>query len=205
MSAKIANDPTQASDAPLPPTRLFLRRLEEVAMELRRHAGVGPLGPLDPMLVQGQLGCTIITDEAIATLSSEMRSLVRRMTPQEWSGTGMPLPTGELLVLLNADQTVERARVTALEEVAHRHYGHEPSQITALPGGISSRTFNPRIEQEGYWTAAAALLPMKAVANAVWRKRSAEELATEYGVSIELAEFRIKILGLWNHYVRNAA
>lgn len=192
-------------DTPLPPTREFLRRLEEEAAALRRRAGVRPLDPLDPAVVQGQLGCTIVTPEAVAAMSPAVRDRVRAITPREWSGTGLPLPDGQLLVLLNPDQTTERARVTALEEVAHGHYGHEPTRITVLPNGVTKRTFSRRTEQEAYWTAAAALLPMKAVGRAVWRGQSAVALAAKYGVSIELAEFRIKILGLWPHYVHNAA
>lgn len=205
MSVKRSSDLNQSPEAKLPPLRPFLRRLEETALELRRRVGVGPLGPLDPMLLQEQFGCTIVTDEAVVAMTPEMRALVRTVTPQEWSGTGIPLLSGKLLVILNPDQTPERARVTALEEVAHQHYGHEPTRIAILPTGVVNRTFNPRNEQEAYWTAAAALLPMKAVARAVWGGQSSVDLATAYGVSIELAEFRIKILGLWSHYVRNAA
>ncbi len=205
MMTKYPPTGSAAPDAALPPTREFLRHLEEQAIALRRRAAVALLGPLDPWIVQEQLGCTIVTPEAVAAMTPEVRAQVCRVTPQEWSGTGLPMPDGHLMVLLNPDQTIERARVTALEEVAHEHYGHEPTQIITLPNGVIKRSFNPRNEQEAYWTAAAALLPMKAVALAVWRGQTAVALAADYAVSIELAEFRIKILRLWPHYIRNAA
>lgn len=205
MSTKYPPTVTASPDAALPPTRAFLRQLEEGAVALRFRAGVAPLGPLDPRVVQKQLGCTIVTPEAVAVMLPEVRARVREVTPREWSGTGLPMPDGHLLVLLNPNQTVERAGVTALEEVAHAHYGHEPTRIVTLSNGAVKRVFSPRNEQEAYWTAAAALLPMKAVGLAVWRGQTAVDLAADYGVSIELAEFRIKILGLWTHYTRNAA
>lgn len=204
MSSKhsmISGDPPAA----LPPTRAFLRRLEEEAIALRHRAGVPPLGPLDPRAVQAQLGCTIVTPAAVEAMSDDERARVRKVTPREWSGTGLPMPDGHLYVVLNPDQTVERAAASAMEEVAHQHHGHEPTRITTLPNGVVKRSFNPRNEQEAYWTAAAALLPMLAVGRAIWRGQTAVDLADEYGVSIELAEFRIKILGLWSHYTRRAA
>ena len=188
-----------------PPSTDFLRSLEEEAVRIRERAGVEPLGPLDPWAVLDQLGLTIMTTDELEGMTPELRAQVRKLTPKEWSGGGMPLPDGDLYILLHPDQTPERARITTMEEVAHEHYGHEPTAITQLPSGGFKRSFDQRVEQEAYWTAAAALLPMKAVGLAVYQGKHEDELAKEYGVSIELVQFRIKILGLWKHYTRRAA
>lgn len=188
------------SDAARPPTREFLQHVERQAMEIRRRAGVKGLDPLDQQALADHLGLKIITPEGVVGMTPEHRSQVRAVTPKQWSGTGMPLPNGRLLVMLNSEQTPERANVTTMEEFAHAYYGHQPTRIVALPNGAAKRSFNPRNEQEAYWTAAAALLPMKAVGRAIMRGQTAGELAGAYGVSIELAEFRIKILRLWPYY-----
>lgn len=199
------NDIAAIDDQKHPPTKTFLRRLEEESRKLRQKAGVGPLDRLDPLALVDQLDITILTIDDVENLPLALRSKVQKLTPKQWSGAGMPLPEGDMLVLLHPYQTTERARVTTMEEVAHQHYGHEPTRIAPIDDGVVRRTFNPRVEQEAYWTAAAALLPMKAVGMAVWREQDAEDLARQYGVSVELAEFRMKILGLWNYRTRKAA
>ncbi len=176
MSRKRPSNVVDLPGAVQPPTREFLQHLEEQATQLRRRAGVGPLDRLDPWAVLEPLGLTIVTPDDIAAMTPEQRARVRTVTPKEWSGTGMPLPDGQLLVLLHPEQTPERATVTVLEEVAHTHYDHPPTQIVTLPSGVVKRTFNARNEQEAYWTAAAALLPMKAVGLAVWHGQTAADL-----------------------------
>ena len=205
MSTARFSDSQDMADTRKPPTREFLHHIEEQAGELRHRAGVGPLDPLDPREVADRLHLKVATPDDIEGLSPQERAKVRTLTPKQWSGTGIPLRTGELLVLFHPEQTTERSRVTTMEEAAHEHYGHEPTRISLLANGMAQRTFNPRVEQEAYWTAAAALLPMKAVGLAVWRGQTAEDLAFAYGVSVELAEFRIKILGLWGYRTRKSA
>lgn len=72
-------------------------------------------------------------------------------------------------------------------------------KLQALGDDLYKRIYDDAVEQEAYWTAAAALLPSKAVAMAVYRGETADDLAVRYSVSSELAEMRIKTLGLWSH------
>ncbi len=105
--------------------------------------------------------------------------------------------------LLHPSQTPERANVTIMEEVAHVHLGHQPSRLVATSSGMEKREYNETDEKEAYWTAAATLLPRHAVAQAVWRGQSVEDLAAAYGVSRECVEFRIKTLRLWTEHLGN--
>ena len=95
--------------------------------------------------------------------------------------------------------------VTALEEVMHVFYGHKPSQMHTESSSIARTEYDEKAEQEAYWTAAAVLLPAKAVARAVWQQVPAAKLAMQYGISVELAEMRIKVLGLWKLYLASQA
>lgn len=157
------------------------------------------------MKFAGHLGLTIARPDDIEAMTPDERAYLEAVSPKVWSGSGIPLPDGHLLVLLNSTQTAERANVTVLEEAAHEHLGHEPTRIDTSISVLPKRTYNAQNEQEAYWTAAAALLPMKAVAQAVFRGQLARDLASAYGVSVELVEFRIKILGLWDRHVKHAA
>lgn len=189
----------------LPPTREYMQRIEEQAAQLRQRAKVGPMERFDPREVADSLDLSIVEPADINAMSADGLAQVEAISPKTWSGSGLPLPDGKLLVLLNPSQTPERANITMLEEAAHEHLGHEPTLIDTASFPIASRNYNARNEQDAYWTAAAALLPSKVVAQAVYRGLPAYELATAYGVSVELVEFRIKTLGLWRHYRKRAA
>lgn len=181
-------------------TRDLVYFAERHAIALRQQAQVGPLEALDPRKLGKFFKLQIAQLDEIVAVTPEQRAYMSKVNPKEWSGAGIELPNNRWLVLLHPLQTIERARVTTMEEVAHVYFGHKPTRIERAPDGQSYRHFDKRIEQEAYWTAAAALLPSKAVGLAVYRKQSAESLAAKYGVSVELVMFRIKILNLWAYY-----
>jgi hypothetical protein len=195
---------TRAPDLPVITSRLSLRtrlrRYEEQAALIRHRAGIGPLDRLDPRHAAEALALIIMDANAIENLTAEERAWIEATTPKMWSGMGAPLADGRLFVLLHPFQTPERAAITIMEEASHVHYGHRPERLTLQPTGMERREYDKCIEEEAYWTAAAALLPSVAVARAVWRRRPANEVAQFYGTSIELVEFRIKTLGLWSEY-----
>lgn len=178
-------------------TREFLDDVETHAAELRSRAGVGPHEKLAPRLLAEQFNVIIPEMEELTALAPEDREHLSAVDAKVWSGAGVPLPDGRILVLLNPRQTLERAAVTIMEEVAHVYLGHQPSRIESLPNGVQKREYDRDKEWEAYSVAAAAILPRYAVARSVWNGRSAESIATEYGASRELVEMRIKLLRLW--------
>ncbi len=182
-------------------TREFLDDVENHAAELRRRAGVGPHEKLAPRLLAEQFNVIIPEIEDLTALALEDREYLSGVDAKVWSGAGVPLPDGRLLILLNPRQTTERATVTIMEEVAHVYLGHQPSRIESLPNGVQKREYDHDKEWEAYSVAAAAMLPQYAVARSVWERRSAESLATEYGASTELVEMRIKLLRLWPDHI----
>jgi hypothetical protein len=114
-----------------------------------------------------KFGIIVADLDDLTDLAPEDRAHLRSVDAKVWSGMGMPLPAGQLLVLLNPSQTPERAASTIMEEVAHAHLGHQPSQLVTEANGMVRRLYDAAIEREAKWTAAAALLPAKAVARAV--------------------------------------
>ncbi len=186
-------------------SREFQRFVEEHAAELRRRAGIGPLERLDPWAVAPKFGVIIPDLADLVGMSPEDRAHLGAVDAKAWSGGGISLPGGKLLVLLNPSQTAERAAATIMEEVAHVHLGHRPSLLAPQPNGAAGRRYDAQTEREAKRVAAAALLPAVAVARVVWAGTPAAVLAAEFGVSVELVEFRIKILGLWSEYRGHAA
>ncbi len=193
------NDPREIPGNP--------RRVKEMiefvdphAATLRRRAGVGPTERLDPWAVAPTFDLEFVRPENVPDATDEDRALVSDLTAKQWSGMGLPLPDGRLLVMLNPNQTPERCNVTIMEEVAHVHLGHKPVALISSTGGGVQRHYDKVTEQEAYWLAAATLLPTPVVGRAVWNGLTVGQLAESFGVSIELAGFRIKVLRLWPDY-----
>lgn len=181
-------------------TRQYIEFSDRHALALRQRAGVSATAPLNPFALTSEFGIIVVKPDDIQDLSPEDRERIAGTDAKIWSGGAKALPNGQSLVILNPHQTPERASVTVMEEVAHCYLGHKPTRLYALPNGLYQRDYDPVAEREAYWTAAATLLPSNRVGRAVWRRQSAEDLAKEFGVSIELVEFRIKILRLWDRY-----
>ncbi len=196
MNMQIPDEP----DGEHPASREFMRYIEEQAMLIRKRTGVGLLESFDPRSMAKDVRLQLAYPKDVTKLPPEVFTYLSDLSPKAWSGMGRLLPSGELLVLLHPAMTPERESVTIMEEVGHAHFGHQPSELVAYPEGWEQRYYNKQVEQEAKWTAAAVLLPSKAVALAVWRGETAIDLAVAYNVSVELAEMRIKTLRLWPHY-----
>lgn len=178
-------------------SRMFLRFIEENGIALRKRAGLGPRERLNPFAAAENFGVVVVNLQDLQKLGAAEMQEIAGIDARTWSGGAIALPNGTLLVVLNPNQTLERATVTLMEEIAHAHYGHTPIALTVEPTGMLGRAYEADTEKEAYWTAAAALLPSSVVARAVWQGIPIETLASSYGVSIELVEFRIKTLQLW--------
>ena len=169
-----------------------MRRVEQNATTLRSQAQVDSLSRFDPLQAHKQLQFVLAKpEEVLELIQTRDQDFL-----QTWSGAAEELPNKKLFVMLNPTQTIERRRVTLLEELAHRHYGHKPVSFTAR----FVYKYNKPQEDEAYQTAAAVLLPMKVVSQSVRCGKSAEQIAAEYGCSRELVEMRIKLLHLWSEY-----
>ncbi len=173
-----------------------MRHIERHAAILRQQVDVGELGKFSPRALPDQLKIKIAYPDEIEALTPQVRQLLLSWDAKVWSGMGDTLPDGRLLIMLNPNQTSVRENVTIMEEVAHRYYGHEPSQLNKIGRG----RYDEATEREAFWTAAAILLPSKVVGQAVWCGDSTDSLAAQYGTSVELVEMRIKTLNLWSLY-----
>ena len=88
--------------------------VEPHSVVLRRRAGVGPIERLDPWAVAPCFGLAFVRLDGIDEARDDDRSRVSGLTAKQWSGMGYPLPDGGILVMLNPNQTPERANVTIM-------------------------------------------------------------------------------------------
>jgi len=201
----------------LPPSEKR-KRFELRALGLREFAGVTGEQPLDPFALAGFARLLVVDFASIKGLSTESREHLLGVAADEWSGgaCSRPLPNGWRLVILNPAHGAARNRATLMEEVAHVFLGHKANRLAAMttskksskPSGaapkVLARDYNQADEEAAYAVGAAALVPYGALRRLLMAGRSAPEIARHFGVSRQLAEYRIKVTHLWAIYKRVA-
>ena len=201
----------QVSNILLPATEKR-RQFELRALGLRDFAGVHSEQALDPFALARFARLLVVDFDRIQGLSPESRAHLLGDAADEWSGgaCSKPLPNGWRLVILNPAHGAARNRATLMEEVAHVFLGHQPNRLAALarndaPGEsrkIVAREYNHADEEAAYAIGAAALVPYATLRRMVVEGRSGNEIARRFGVSRQLAEYRIKVTHLWSEYKR---
>ncbi len=106
----------------------------------------------------------------------------------------------EWAVLLNDSHTLERQRVTILEEFWHILLGHKLTKVAQI-GEAYGRTYDKTEEHDAYYLASATLLPKTALMDAVAKNMASDQIARRFGTSSELVDYRVKRLGLWREHV----
>lgn len=164
-------------------------------MVLRRRLRLDPIEPLDPFALAAAMKIPVVTPQDIVGLRPECLDHVLGEGGDRWSGGTLPLPDGRAVVVLNPTHALTRRRATLMEELAHVHLKHQPSEI-CVQGGMSFRSFKKSQETQAYWLGATALLPHAAIAFCCRCELCVEEIAERYGISVQLVRFRCNTTGL---------
>lgn len=121
-----------------------------------------------------------------------------------WSAVTVPLPGNQFVIIINDTHAITRQHATLMEELFHIVLRHKPSTIRPCPiTGLIKREYNKAVENEAYWSAAAALVPYPALRHMVEAGHSTEQIADHFRVSVALVGFRLKITKLWRMAVVN--
>jgi Zn-dependent peptidase ImmA (M78 family) len=88
-----------------------------------------------------------------------------------------------------------RTQSDIAHEVAHILLKHEVKMVETI-GGLSFFTCDAEEEQEANWLAGCLLLPRRLLYAAAKRGLNAEQIARSYGVSEQMAAFRLRTTGV---------
>jgi transcriptional regulator with XRE-family HTH domain len=187
------------------PVVVSKEELERTAEQFRKEVGLADSDALDSLKLQ------VTGIEVISLMETECldAATVERLSTEscdEWSAMSVPLDErqNEWAVLLNDCHTVERQRVTLLEEIWHILLGHKLVKIAKVADAYG-RTYDTTEEHDAYYLASATLLPRKAILKAIEKRETSDAIAARFGTSPELVEYRIKRLGVWRDYVGKRA
>lgn len=193
--------------ADLPPTNKG-RQYEIRALGLRDFAGLKDLTePLNPFDLARYAKLQVVTfDDIKDLLSKETLEHLLGAGSDKWSGgaSGIPLPNGRKLIILNPMHSATRHQATLMEEICHVFLGHKPTKLEIKnvnkEGKEIARDYNELMEEEAYSVGAAALVPYAALRDFVRQGKTSRDIARHFNVSRELVEYRMKVSRLWKLY-----
>lgn len=108
---------------------------------------------------------------------------------------------GQHLIIINDTHALTRRNATLTEELFHILLGHKPSRIEVCPQtGLLKRQYDKAIEDEAYWSAAAALVPYRPLREMLEEGQSVALIAGHFEVSTSLVQFRMKVTRLWRRH-----
>jgi Zn-dependent peptidase ImmA (M78 family) len=136
----------------------------------------------------------VMLDES-SGVPSEVCDRLLRCDSRAWSAGTLHLPDGGKLVVMNPTHEVQRQRASLMEEIAHIHLRHRPTQFIHV-NGIVLRSWDDSSERQAYWLGATALLPERILKGARTLGKTTEQVAEEHGVSVALVKFRTNTLGI---------
>ncbi len=174
--------------------------MEEIANEFRSDLSLNRGDPLDALDVRIS-GVEVFAASRAEFLDETCAQYLLGPASNEWSAMSVPRDVTDdtWAILRNDSHSIERQRVTYLEECWHILLGHKLTRIAKV-GDAYGRTYDSSEEHDAYFLASACLLPEADVRELVKAGESAKEIAAQFGTSMELAEYRIKRLGLWRAY-----
>ncbi len=188
---------TEAEEYP----ELSKEQLEAIVSRFRSDLNLREMDPINSLQIDVE-GVRVVK---LTTTDCFDRRTLRRLRDEacsEWSAMSVPLNKNmdRWAVLLNDCHTLERQRVTLLEEYWHILMGHKLTKVARVAEAYG-RTYDKAEEHDAYYLASATLLPRKAIQVAVMKSQTSTEIAQRFGTSPELVEYRIKRLGLWREHV----
>lgn len=179
---------------------LSKQEMEDMAEKFRYDLGLSEDEPLDALRIKID-GVDVFTPRDIPDLEPSCLAYLVAEGSDQWSAMSVPLNLNDdkWAILRNDRHTQERQKVTYLEECWHIMLGHKLTKIAKVSDAFG-RTYDSMEEHDAYYLASASLLPKSTVSNYIERGKTSSEIASDFGVSQQLVEYRIKRLGLWKSF-----
>lgn len=175
--------------------RGFKAEAERTSVAAREALGLGPLGPLSPWSYADHLGVVVLDFDKL-DLGDAHRKQLLSVDPESWSGLTLKVEQTHAVVV-NPVHTPGRQCSTLMHELAHIILRHVPARVDVSTTGIMLLSdYSDDQEDEADWLSAALLLPRDALLGARRRGWDAERIAGDFGTSLALCEWRLRMTGI---------
>jgi Zn-dependent peptidase ImmA (M78 family) len=175
--------------------RGFKTQAERNSAVARQALGVDLFSPLDPWAYAAHLRVRILDFHELGLSPGVVRQLIHT-DPDDWSA--MTIQEAQAFgIVINPAHAITRQRSDLMHELAHIELRHVPASVQVSSTGLMLLSdYSEDQEQEADWHAAALLLPREGLVRLRAQRKSADEIATHYGVSRSLTEWRLRMTGV---------
>ncbi len=177
--------------------RGFKAQAERTALRLRQELGQSALEPIDPRALLTSLGIIVWEPEDVPGLSAEHLKQLTVIDPDSWSGVTIR-ESGQIVIVVNPTHPITRQANTLMHEWAHIELRHKPNRVDrSAAGGLLLLSDYPKEqEEEADWLSGTILLPRDGILHHYANGYRGPEMAQHYGVSEQLANWRIRMTGV---------
>lgn len=174
---------------------------KRLAAELRAEIDLQPMDALDPWKLAELYGIMVIAVTALP-LTSKIRDHFTLARPDIFSGALVPIGSGAVIIE-NDFHTIARRRSTMGHELGHVFGEHKFR--TSLVNDRGCRVADQAQEDEATEIGGELLIPFGAAKMLARRKATNEEVAFQFGVSTDMARWRMEATGARLIAARQAA
>lgn len=172
--------------------RGFKSAAEKRAEQVRAELGLDPWDALDPRDVANTLNISVVS-------ASDLVGLKRLEELEDLQTFAFSAATFEIgarkIIVTNPLRTPGRTNSDLAHELAHVLLEHELSEVREV-SGVPFRTCRADQEEEATTLGATLLLPRPLLVAAVRRNSGPSDIASQYGVTVEMARYRYNTTGV---------
>lgn len=173
----------------------FKAQSERSAASARAALGLRPNAPLDPWRYAAHLNVTVL-DFTKLTLSKQAQRQLTLNDPDSWSAMTIQV-NGKFAIVMNPMHAPTRQRSDLMHELAHIELRHTPVRVEVSQSGLLLLSdYSDEQEQEADWFGAALLVPRDGLVKLRAARKTPAEIATHFGVSEPLCQWRIHMTGV---------
>ena len=182
--------------------RGFKAHAERLSLDTRDRLGVRSDTAIDPIALVQSKGCFVWTPQDVPELDVSHLTQLTISDPDSWDA--VTIKEGDCTVIvINNTRPATRQANTIMHEWAHLELKHKPSRVDEFENGLLLLSDYPKeLEDEANWLSGAMLAPRDGLASLRRRKLDDEQIAEVFGISIELATWRLRMTGIDRQFRR---
>ena len=176
--------------------RGFKTQAEKLTLKHRLSVGLSPRDRLDPRAFLESVGIIVRKPTDIPGIDPGHLKQLTVVDPDSWSGATVK-EGAKTLIIVNSAHTVARQANTLMHEWSHIELRHKPNRADRSAGGLLLLSDYPaELEDEADWLAGCMLAPREGLLHHCGENLDPESVARHYGISKQLANWRIGKTGI---------
>lgn len=172
--------------------RGFRADAERMALQIRQDMRLRPFDPLDLRALAAKHGIDIVAADSLVP-RADLEEL-ERLQAFAFSACTFDVD-GAQVIVVSPLRSAARQTSDIAHELAHILLGHQLTEIREI-AGITFRTCRTDQEEEATSLGGTILLPRPLLIRAVGRGMSIDQIARAYGVTADMARFRVNTTGV---------